>query len=261
MRIALLLGCLLVVLILFDVPWFSPTIHGKSEGYWINSLEKGVTVPNDMILWRSFGSDAVPILLKALQKRPGPSDRIYIWLLPKLPTTLRNKLPMPRDCAKIRASAAAMLTILDPKITIPSKPLALAISDESWMVRMNAIGCLSTVVLPALEEEPKQEILPSLLDASKDLNSEVRMVAVYSLCFFTNQAQAVVPVLTNALHDTEPDVRVRASMALYKVDPASRSSAIHTAYECVKNKRGSPHGAEELARKFLEEIGESLPNN
>ena len=76
-----------------------------------------------------------------------------------------------------------------------------------------------------MRETNKQDILGSLLCAAKEPKMDVRMIAVNCLGFYTNQAERVVPVLTKALADDYPDVRVRAVMAFYKINPAAAEKA------------------------------------
>lgn len=204
-------------------------------------------------LWESFGQAGIPILLKAAEMQPGPFERGYSNLWRRTPL-MQSKLPKPSDYFEINMRALNMLASVARSHPVPLTPLVhvLDTSKEPGM-RMNALSIMANSVLPKLGAE-KEQVLPSLLNATHDNETEVRMVAVYSLQLFPEDSKIVIPVLTNALKDGAPDVRIRAAMALYKTDPAAARNAgvVTTTLNCMR--ATGPFGASDLAQEFFRKL-------
>jgi HEAT repeat protein len=119
---------------------------------------------------------------------------------------------------------------------------------------MNVLACLNNVVLPKAVAE-KEAILPLLLAMAQDSKDEVRMVAFVGMGFYDNQANRVIPILTKALTDLDPDVRVRAAMSLCKVDPAVAANAGALSVLFDSRRWNTRFGAPRLAEEFLRKTG------
>lgn len=236
-----------------------PGLHGKPESFWINSLTNAFTFA-DFATWRALGPERVPILLKALEKQPGPVERSYAKLLPKLPAFLQTRLPVPADYAGIRHGASFMLGLPEPGTKIPLLPLTRAFTDQDWGVRMNVLCCFYYVVLPNSGMADREQILSLLLAAAHDSKLEVRMSAVACLDLYKDQPERVIPVLTKALADDDPDVRIRAAMSLNKIDPAiaEKAGAVAVASDCLDS--DGLFGSRALATEFLQELGKLPPD-
>ena len=233
------------------------TFNGKPESYWIDSLAGGFNPTVDEE-WRALGSQGVPILLEALDMQPGPLGKAYFKLWPKLPARLHKLLPPPVDYVRIRASAWGRLARPGTKANISLSHVDPALKDTDWGVRMNTLVCLGRVVLPN-SEVGKDQFLAVIIGVAEDPRMEVRMSAVACLGHYTNRTDLVIPALSNALADPYPDVRIRAAMALYKVDPqaAERLGALTVAYDCLKS--SGVFGSGRLAEQFLSKLGKLPP--
>jgi hypothetical protein len=86
------------------------------------------------------------------------------------------------------------------------------------------------------------------------------MLAVVCLEFYKDVPDRVIPTLTKRLADASPDVRIRAAMAFYKVDPAAaeKAGALSVAANCLHS--DGPFGAKGLAMEFLQKLGK-LPSD
>jgi hypothetical protein len=224
----------------------------------IKGLANGL-MPQDFAEWQKVGTGAVPVLVQALEMRPGPLDKAYSNTWSKLPVQVQSVLPVPSDDAQLRAAAAALLADTTIGAHIPLPVLSRALQDQFWGVRMNALACLDRVVLPQAGPE-KLEILTNILTAATDKQAEVRMSAVYCLRFYKEASNQVTSALVTALADDKPDVRIRAAMAFYEIDPAAaeKARAVSVAFDCLEY--NGLFGSRALAREFLQRIGKLPPD-
>src|ERR1041385_1409502 len=113
-----------------------PTLAGKSQSFWIKSLAQTNLTPNDG-RWRAFGPEAVPGLINALPKHPGPFARAYSRLQPRLPVFACSLLPSRTTSSQILLKAAALLADQESGSKNPLEPLGRALNDPHFGVRMN----------------------------------------------------------------------------------------------------------------------------
>jgi HEAT repeat protein len=64
------------------------------------------------------------------------------------------------------------------------------------------------------------KVVPALVDALKDKDSDVRWSAAIGLGYFGDQANDAIPALQGAQHDRDARVREAAGVALSRIDPA-----------------------------------------
>lgn len=242
---------------------FPRRFNGKTEREWIRSLDPPST-PNVQLqiaawqesekAWRKLGSNAVPILLDALQMKAGPVQKVYSNLWSKLPSSQQKHLPTPLNYSNTRSSAASMLSAVARKQKIPLEPLVGAMEDDNWVTRMGVLALLNNFILKKPPAD-KEKIFPAVLRAAQDNQREVRMSAACALQYFPEHKATIIPVLKKFLFDeSDPDVRIRAVLALYELDPmmAEKAGAAVVAGECMNSK--GPFGARWLAGDFLEEL-------
>jgi hypothetical protein len=239
------------------------TLNGKPESYWIRSLETEINRNSDAD-WQALGPEAHSILVTAVELQPKALDKAYarIWpkVWPKLPRRLQRWLPTPMNYSAIHVNAWARLSISRTKSSIPLALFARALKDPVLGVQYNAMACLNRTVLPngGAEMDP---LLPLVVGATQDPKLEVRMVAMLGLGYFTNQPHLVKPVLTNALTDPNPAVRIRAATALYQLDPVAAEGlgALTIAYDCLN--RSESNRQRLLAEELLKKWGKPLPTD
>lgn len=240
--------------------------NGRSKREWISSLDK--TYPStsassfisalhdEEVEWHKLGSNAVPILIEALQMKQTSIQRGYSNMWGKLPTNTRKLLPVPLNDVNIRIRAGSMLSSLASKYSIPLAPLALGLEDKEWMVRWSVLCVLDYGALKT-NSAGKSTVLPAILRCAQDPHQEVRMCAAVDLQYFPGDAATVVPVLKSLMQDS-PDVRVRAAMAFYRLDPrlAENAGVLAVLAQCLESANGV-HGSRYLAAEFLAEMAET----
>jgi hypothetical protein len=211
--------------------------------------------------WGQLGPEAVPILINAARYRDGAVERVYPAIWKKLPGPVQKRLPVPVDYSPFRLAALARLTMPDIRIEASQYPIVLPIlnrglTDTNFFVRANAMNVLYEKLFPYMAGPQKQAYIPRIVLATQDTNTSVRMIAAYCLRSFSNRTDAVYPALKLAMQDREPDVRIRAAMAAYYLDPSAGSNSDHAldvAYDCLGLE--TVHGAGAMAEVFLKEIG------
>jgi hypothetical protein len=222
--------------------WLRPTdpdFHGKPESFWLNQITNdesivtgngwslvvtnGSGVANVSYQTLHFGSEGVPLLVKALSKGNRPWERLYFKLWPKLPSFLNGWLPKAADQSKLRIRSAMILHAMGSGAQSAVPGLVQALHDDSYAVRQSAFHTLE-VLLPGMGQE-KIRILPQLLEATRDGVPGVRHNAVILLGYYPDQASTVVPVLVNGLNDSDALVRVGAISSLMQLDKQGTKKA------------------------------------
>jgi hypothetical protein len=222
--------------------WLCPTdrdFHGKPESFWINQITNndsiitsdgwslivtnGSGVANVSYQTLHFGSEGVPLLVKALSKGNRPWERFYFKLWPKLPSFLSGMLPKAADQSKLRIRSAMILHAMGSDALLAVPGLVRALHDDSYAVRQCALHTLE-VLLPGMGQE-KIRILPQLLEATRDGAPDVRGNAEILLGYYPDQASSVVPVVVNALNDSDALVRVGAMSSLTRLNEQGTNKA------------------------------------
>jgi hypothetical protein len=211
-----------------------PNFHGKPESFWINSITNGgqmVFVVNSdgsegvsFPTWEGFGPEGVTLLVKALRKGTGAWDRFYFKHWPKLPPLLRRWLAKPVDESELRCQSMLILSVMgsDARIALPA--LVQALHDENDDVRGSALYNLS-LLLPGMREQ-KVSLLPQLLDATRDAYPRARRMALICLGEYPDQASKVVPLVVNALNDSDMQVRDDAIRSLTRLNEQGANKAV-----------------------------------
>jgi HEAT repeat protein len=256
-----LLGSLAIgvlALALLYPAWHRRYVQGEHDRLLMRGLATPLRTDTDFAEWLRLGTAAVPVLTKALETKPTTIDKVYAPAWSNAPPAVRSKLPPPLDATTadtIRVRASALLSRPEIGKHVPIDTVVKELRNPSWGVRMNAIVRLDRVVLKssgteALGED-KGTILALVLAAAQDPKKEVRMMAVYCLQHFKDASDQVTPVLANALTDYYPDVRVRAAIAFYRIDPigAEKAGALSIVSDVLQYH--TPFGAEDLAAYFL----------
>ena len=263
------LGCMvaigLVLLLVFYLR-SADSLARSNERALIRNLRKHFSPEILRTEMKLLDSNAIPALSKALETKPGKIDKAYAWIWSRTPGQVRSNFPPPLDSAtadQIRLNASVLLGNFKVGEFVPPSTLVKELRDPNWGVRMNALACLGREVLPKLGpdrlREEKGPILALVLAAAQDPKMEVRMSAVYCLGYFKEAPDRVTPVLSKALTDDYPDVRVRAAIAFYRLDPAQaeKRGALNTLFDSLPY--NSPFGSRYVAEDFLRKEGKLGP--
>jgi hypothetical protein len=239
------------------------TFNGRSESYWIRSLTNAFnpTPFQPKPEWVSLGTNAVPILIRGLEQNEGPFQKTYRKVRPKLPAMVQKWTPEPLDYAAVHRNALVLLRpgtgVVPQRTVIPLAPIVALLRDPDWMVRENALAMIFAQ-MPRSQAE-MEAILPQIITTTKDLNPLVRMNAMLALQYYTQETNTVLPILNAGLADLDADVRIRAAMALNKLDPSEQTQAriIPVALGCSQSK--GPNGAAFTGTVMLHVLATNSP--
>jgi hypothetical protein len=125
-----------------------PVYQGKSASYWMNYDYRGPNPDRKFReVWQGLGSNAVPFLVRALDR--SDEDRIsrYRSLVWALPPRLRSVLPTPSPPASVVRSRAASALGAIGDASRPAIPAILNTmkADESAFVRKVASNALKNI--------------------------------------------------------------------------------------------------------------------
>jgi hypothetical protein len=131
--------------------------------------------------WEKLGTNAIPVVLEAVQRRDRPFHYQYKWLYSKLPAAAKMHLPIPAvDAPLVRYGADVLLASNREK---------------------------SKILAPALSR---------ILANSRDPG--VRYTSVCCLLYYSGNNPDVTAALVKALWDSDVKVRVVATNALKDID-------------------------------------------
>jgi hypothetical protein len=200
--------------------------RGKPESVWIKNLK--YWDEEQVKEWRGYGPEGVQVLIRGLQRANRPGERLYRQIYRHSPGFLKRWAPYPsQDSSRAtRMCVADVLSRLgtDAKAAIPIMKWTL-IHDEADSVRQIAIGFFNSTedekcFFNQMRPEERANLLPALLRDVKDgVNWGLRNNAVLALKWFPEERERVVPALTNALHDAQPQVALVATESLNHIAP------------------------------------------
>jgi hypothetical protein len=184
-RLYLVCGVLLVAAVFgFCVwaPWEprEPVYDGKPLSYWLSypSTPAVRTIASD--------SNAIPLLIRALDRKDTLLGRGYLRVWPKLPPPIRSHVPRPINNFDRRACAMDVLGRMGPSAN-PSIPALIRTlrEDDSAPIRVFAARCLFWV-----GQGDRAAVAGLSEAASNDTDQDVRKVASDSLWRLDPEAAA-----------------------------------------------------------------------
>jgi RNA polymerase sigma factor (sigma-70 family) len=221
-------------------------VQGKTESEWINSIVYNGD-DNQRKRWHSLGSIGIKMLVRAMKP---PLDELN----EEQAITSR----------KIRMNAADLLGQLgDYKEDTSAVPYVIKLlqTEKDGGVRGLEIGYFE-MPIQSMSEKDKTALLPELLHGLNSRDASERNNALVALQYYTNQSNTVIPLIVNALQDSDPVVRMMAVEALDKIDPndPGNSKSVSVLIGCLTaSKAGSPLAASRFqieASQAATELGE-----
>jgi HEAT repeat protein len=251
-RLYLVLGMLLVAA-LGGLVWWAPleprdvVYEGKPLSYWLGL--RMVLYPSDdgrgavrcyiqtqgrsseVVTIRLSDSNAVPFLVRALRRDRWFGARYYRkWLWPKLPRSMKSRLPLPpADNPTARWDAVLLLGNLGPVARSAVPALIRAAHEKEERPGDNAelqrfvpwalgkIGAGNNASIAVLVEGLKLQSEAGLhvhaINSLRDLGEAAK------------RDTAALSALTEALRNRDLEVRIAATNALLKIDPEAAAKA------------------------------------
>jgi hypothetical protein len=190
-----------------------PKYDNKLISHWM--YESGVWGPLDR---SGLDTNAIPFLIKGLEKRGNPVEKGYQHAFRLLPDWLRARLPRPRYASTYRANALRLLELLGREfpgakpVMLPDVRRALAANPDP-AIRFQAVDVVASLAPNELEAAA------ALCRALSDPVPGVRAWAAYDFRLFGQQSAIAVPALVGSLSDKDARVRAKAAESLAAFRP------------------------------------------
>jgi HEAT repeat protein len=143
-----------------------------------------------------------------------PAFRTGIWsTAPLLPKSLRRVILRNMawtNAIEVRVAAARSLAIVGPQAQAAIPALENALHDGEMRVRLEAATALGRI---------GSESVPALMRGLENTDPEIRHAAAYGLGEVGLDAQPAIPLLTQALNDSNQQVRASAAYSLTLIQP------------------------------------------
>ena len=223
-----------------------PSYQGRSLSEWVDLLY----TPNHREAMNSIsaiGPSAIPFLFKKARHENGAVQSFYRAIWPKLPTILKQRLPVPRPSDPNFPGKIGNALMAVGQEELPQ--LIVALKDRDPRVRHVAIlaiqymGMKPDAAVPVLCEllnDPDARVRGSALLALGHMGSKakpavpafiatlrfgrneylagVRATAAWALGQVGPDARMAVPWLRQSLSDTNPSMRQMAAIALWRIN-------------------------------------------
>jgi HEAT repeat protein len=148
------------------------------------------------------------------------------------PSVIEEMAVMPQPRRRIFGpltySTAAISILLFTLVQLVQLDFKLPKQVGEWLRQRALVAALRAdnsgereAAAAALVRSGSTSALPSLLEASHDSRSELRMLACRYLVKISTEPEAVVPSLLAAASDIDPSVRLEAALALSRIEPAA----------------------------------------
>lgn len=210
-----------------------PLYKGKPISHWINLYGDGRAIPIQEFesTWREMGTNAIPVLVKALGRHDNVVQKAYRVLWPKLPGSWQKRLPRPVNPYWIQERAIEALQAIGqiPDAAIPTLIHLVKVDQNRQAV--SALGQL------ALRDPAATQ---ALVEALKDKNPEMRGDVALALGFPGRDPTLVVPALMNCLHDPTPTVCAVAASSLSQYGSHAKE-AVPSLVELLKDHNPTVH--------------------
>ena len=199
-----------------------PVYAGKPVSYWI-ARSGEYYVGSDFGRIGGFpraDSNAIPYLLKALERQDGLFGQAYFRRWIRLPYRIQRLLPKPVDAEQMRYSTAMSLGKMGA-VARPAIPALLRAMKEDKSEQVRAFSAWS---LGRLGNQERM-VITALTEALNDKAPFVRQMAAEALRMSGPAAQSAVPSLIKCVDDENPDVNSSVADALKAIDPEAAAKA------------------------------------
>jgi HEAT repeat protein len=199
-----------------------PVYAGKHVSYWIarsGEYYEGSSF-NRIGGFPGADSNAIPYLVRVLQRQDGLFGQAYRGRWIRLPYRIQRVLPRPVDAEQMRFSAAMSFGNLGDvaRPAIPALLRALR-DDKSEDVRGWSAWSLGRL------GKAERTVISALTEALNDKAPFVRSQAADALVLSSAAARNAVASLVKCMDDKNRDVRVSATNALKAIDPEAAAKA------------------------------------
>lgn len=197
-----------------------PMHEGQAASFWLDHI---YTPPNGMMqtikAFKGMGSNAVPFLVKTLERKPSKlgefaDDKLYKdGLNDHVPKSLVKALPSAMRVEDRREHAAFLIGQIGPDAAaaIPALMRVLTDQTEGWRIEGEVRGALL-----AMGEKLSGQV-PEFITYLKSNDRETRQLGAVLLASVGPKAQAAVPALLKAAESRDGWVSLSVARALWNI--------------------------------------------
>jgi hypothetical protein len=201
-----------------------PTYQGKTAQYWLGEIFT-TNQTTALQAFRAMGTNAAPMLLKAISARDSFWMKSYSTLCRLLPVSVRRRTR--RISAQDGQNAAQLVIINDPNMRaiLPDLVQLLSTSKDN-RGRIYIVGCVCSLMT-----DKDTYCLPMLTDCLKDTNALVQYQAIGALERLGESAKPALPQLVTIMNDSNVlsagliipgwdaglEIRLRAAHSVWKI--------------------------------------------
>lgn len=196
-----------------------PVYQGKTAEQWLGEVFTANQAAA-MQAFRSMGTNALPILVRAFEKQDSAWDHFYQRNYPKLPASVRKHLSRPL-ADRERWSAAELVSMNLPHGHDEIRDLLRVMADRNNPARFSVTSAAGWL------KPEDADCVPMLVDCLKDTNAMIRWHAAGGLGQIGPAAKSAIPALTATLNEhiqnagdyrAPFDVCLEAAYAIWKID-------------------------------------------
>lgn len=194
-----------------------PVYQGKTAGQWLGEVFTNQTAA--LTAFRAMGTNAMPFIIQAFEKKDSILDRLCQWSYPRLPAGVRKHVSRPLE-DKGRWSAANLVALNMPHEHDEIRAMVRLMATKNHPARL-----FVTAAAGWLKPEDA-DCVPMLIGCLRDTNAVVRWSATMGLGRIGPNAGAALPALATSLGEhvtnngSDPlpcDICVEAAYAIWKI--------------------------------------------
>ncbi len=236
----------IVVVFLSRAP--EPSFGGHSASSWLREILAANGKENQALeAFDKMGTNAYPLLMRALGGKENPFVRMYRHSWERMPTGLQQRLPKPDEPALLQMAAVVVFQ------RSPSNEL---FPDLYPMLKEPDSAVRQAVLNATKDHNPDASQIPLLALAADDPDITVRTEVWRRLSRLGPAATSALPYVLKFCADHDPQVRQDAAWALWQITKQT-NAAVPVLEDALSRNRDA--GQRHLAAYHLLVMGDSGP--
>ncbi len=193
-------------------------VQGKLISVWIKEALANDQYSKFTPALNAAGEDAVPFLIRALNRRDSAFNSAYVKLWPHLPGVITRRLETPILARDMRMRAVVVLREMGPPGRAAVPALIGRLSDPDGQIRLHSAIALGNIGPDA------RSALPALEPSLKSQNYTVRVYTAHAVWQITRQPEPALSILKDGLNDQQAAFRYSTVIFLGEMGGAAISA-------------------------------------
>ena len=193
-------------------------VQGKLISVWVKEELASDQYDKFTPALKAAGEDAVPFLIRALNRRDSPVNSAYVKLWPHLPAVITRRLESPILARNMRLRAVVALREMGPLGRAAVPALIVRLSDQDGQIRLHSAIALGNIGPDA------RSALPALEPSLQSPNYTVRVYTAHAVWQITRQPEPALTILKDGLKDKQAAFRYSTVIFLGEMGGAATSA-------------------------------------